>query len=115
MDGELDQIFEDLRKYIMGKTSESVQSTLNPMIQNMLKNMDIDFSQIEGMTGAQASIDPYRIIGLDKSASDEEVRQRYRELIRLLHPDTSGTRGTEQLFQMVMAAFQLISKERGWQ
>ena len=65
--------------------------------------------------GQQPGLDPYRVIGLDKSASDEEVKKRYRELLRKLQPDTSGTPGTSFLLQMVMAAFEIIKRERGWQ
>jgi hypothetical protein len=35
----------------------------------------------------QAAFDPYQVLGLDQSASDEEVKKRYRELLFKLHPD----------------------------
>ena len=31
--------------------------------------------------------DPYKILGIDRSASDEEVKKAYRELARKYHPD----------------------------
>ena len=43
------------------------------------------------------------------------MKKRYRELLRKLHPDTSGTPGTSFLLQMVMAAYEMIKRERGWQ
>ena len=43
------------------------------------------------------------------------MKKRYRELLRKLHPDTSGTPGTGFLLQMVMAAYEMIKRERGWQ
>ena len=54
-------------------------------------------------------------MGLDKSASEEEVKKRYRELLRKLHPDTAGVEGTAFLLQMVLAAYEMIRQERGWQ
>jgi len=43
------------------------------------------------------------------------VKKRYRELLIKLHPDTAGVRGTDFLLQMMIAAYQQIAKERGWQ
>jgi DnaJ-class molecular chaperone len=83
----------------------------------MMKRLGVDPSQLAGTMsqGKVPGFDPYQILGLDKSASDEEVKKRYNELLHKLHPDKSGTPGTNFLFQMVMAAFELIKKERGWQ
>jgi len=86
--------------------------------------MGIDISQFTGMMGQgklpgmmsqQPGFDPYMVLGLDKSASDDEVKRRYRELTFKLRPDQSGTSATTFLFQMVLAAFELIKRERGWQ
>lgn len=61
-----------------------------------------------------AGIDSYQVLGLDRAVTDDQVKKRYRELIVKLHPDTAGIKGTEFLFQLVTAAYQQISKERGW-
>jgi DnaJ-domain-containing protein 1 len=111
---EMEKILQELQRYAMEKMEETAKKALDPVIQQLLQNMGIDFSQIRGMASGQTALDPYRIIGLDRSASDDEVKKRYRELVYLLHPDTSGAGGTEHLFQTVMAAFELIKKERGW-
>ncbi len=60
------------------------------------------------------ALDPYRVLGLEKSAGDDEVKKRYREFLKKLHPDTAGIKGTEFLVQVVNAAYAQISKERGW-
>jgi curved DNA-binding protein CbpA len=45
-----------------------------------------------------------KVTGLHrKAARDEEVKARYRELVRKLHPDTSSVEGTAFFFQMVLA------------
>jgi len=63
----------------------------------------------------QSGLDPYRILGLDRSASDEEIKKRYRELLHKLHPDTAGVEGTGFLLQMVLTAYETIKRERGWE
>ena len=95
---------------------ELVKGALDPAkLAELMKKMGIDPSQLSGMMGKAPGFDPYRVLGLDKSASDDEVKKRYHELLRKLHPDTSGTPGTEFLLQMVMGAFGIIKRERGWQ
>lgn len=62
----------------------------------------------------QKGFDCYRILGLEKTATDEEVRKRYRQRLRQFHPDTAGP-GMEFHLQAVVAAYELIKRERGWQ
>jgi len=75
---------------------------------------EIDLSSIHGMVGQSKGFDAYRVLGLEKTATDDEVRKRYRDLLKKLHPDTAGVRGTDFLLQMIIAAYQQIAKERGW-
>jgi hypothetical protein len=93
-----------------------LRGTFSPaMMVQFLKCMGIDISQFqEMMQSTGTNFDPYWILKLDRSASDEEVKKRYRELVGKLHPDKSGTAGTSSLFQMVLTAYEMIKKERGW-
>jgi len=93
---------------------EEMQGYVNDQLADLMKSMGIDLSQLRGMASGQTAFDPYRILGLDRSASDEAVKKRYRELLRQLHPDTAGVEGTSFLLQMVLAAYEIIRKERGW-
>lgn len=65
--------------------------------------------------------DPYLILGLDRSAAADEIRRRYRELVREYHPDRHIAAGvpeemieiaTERL-QKVNEAYDRIAGERG--
>lgn len=92
-----------------------MKGTLDPAkLAEMMKGMGIDPSQLSGMMGSTPGFDPYKILGLDKSASDEEVKKRYHELLHKLHPDTAGVEGTAFLLQMVLASYEMIKRERGW-
>jgi len=64
-------------------------------------------------SGGKAGIDPYRVLGLEKTATDDQVKKRYREMVSNCIPDTAGVQGTEFLFQLVLAAYQQISKRKG--
>jgi DnaJ-domain-containing protein 1 len=112
----IQQLMASLMEELLGAMNDMLGGVLDPaVIMQLMRNSGIDISQLSGMVGQQPGFDPYRIIGLDRSAGDEEVKKRYRELLRKLHPDTSGTPGTSFLLQMVMTAFETIKKERGWQ
>jgi DnaJ-domain-containing protein 1 len=77
--------------------------------------MGFDPSHIPNLAGKQSGFDPYRVLGLEKTATDMEVKKRYRKLLHVLHPDTADTKGTDFLCQKITEAYQQIEKERGWQ
>ncbi len=87
---------------------------MNDQLATLVKSLGLDLSQFQGRL-QPAAFDPYQALGLDKSASDEEIKKRYRELLRKLHPDTAGVEGTAFLLQMVLAAYAMIKEERRWQ
>ena len=38
----------------------------------------------------EMSHDPFKVLGLKRSASDEDIKTKYRELILIHHPDKGG-------------------------
>jgi len=54
----------------------------------------------------------YQVLGVNKDASEEEIKQAYRQKAKELHPDRgSGTyqEDTTQLFQQVTEAYEILS------
>ncbi len=94
--------------------AEGVQGLMNEQLLTLAKSLGIDMAQLRGMAAGQTAFDPYRILGLEPSASEAEVKRRYRQLLRKLHPDTAGVAGTAFLLQMVLTAYEMIKQERGW-
>jgi DnaJ-domain-containing protein 1 len=93
-----------------------MEDILNPSIlQGFMEFMGSGMPQPPNMGSQQTGFDAYWLLGLEKSASDEEVRKRYRALLHRLHPDTAGVEGTERLLSLVIAAYGQIAKERRWE
>ena len=109
MQEELGRMCQQL---IQGVLTPDMLASVMDMMQKSLGTRGFDPDKMPGMMGQQPGLDPYRILGLERSASDEEVKKRYRELVHALHPDKSGTPGTGHFFQMVTAAFEAIKRER---
>ena len=63
--------------------------------------------------------DPYRVLGLEPGASDDEVKAAYRKLALKHHPDRVATlgedvrRAAEEKFQQINNAKERIYKARG--
>ena len=114
LDRILRRCFEILHTEISAEMRNLASNTLNPeSFINLARALGIDFSQVPGMTSDQSGLDPYAILGLPRSATDGELKRRYRDLARRLHPDTAGITGTEFLFQTIQAAYEMIKLERG--
>ena len=106
---KINQKMQELLEEFQGMSEKLLRDASQKLFEQAGTDFAGSFRDMKGQAGA----DPYRVLGLDKSASDEEVKKRYRERLRQYHPDTAGP-GMEFHLQAVLAAFQLISKERGW-
>lgn len=91
------------------------------MIERIALNLGIntsDYTSIKSMF-YQDSVWAYKVLELDKSATDDEVKKAYRRMAIKYHPDKVSYLGEEvqnsakEKFQKVNEAFENIKKERG--
>jgi len=54
--------------------------------------------------------DPYKVLGVPRTASEEEIRRTYRKLAKELHPDLnpSNQASAEERFKKVSAAYDIV-------
>ncbi|MFZ0853391.1 MAG: DnaJ C-terminal domain-containing protein [Hyphomicrobiaceae bacterium] len=54
--------------------------------------------------------DPYKVLGVPRTASEEEIRRTYRKLAKELHPDVnpSNQATAEERFKKVSAAYEIV-------
>ena len=53
--------------------------------------------------------DPYKILGVDKKASQEEIKKAHRKLVRQYHPDHNpGDAKAEERFKEIQAAYDVV-------
>ena len=57
-----------------------------------------------------AGKDYYNILGVNKSASEREIKQAYRKLARQYHPDINpGDMSAEEKFKKINEAYEVLS------
>ena len=52
--------------------------------------------------------DPYSVLGVDRDASDEEIRAAFRDAIRRAHPDRIGAKANPQSITALIDAWRLL-------
>ena len=52
--------------------------------------------------------DYYKTLGVDKKASQEDIKKAYRKLARQYHPDTNNEAGAEERFKRISEAYDVL-------
>lgn len=112
-----------LLHYLFGIASADgqVHETEISVIETISRYMGVytyDFESIKAMFVKQVD-DAYTILGIDPSASNDEVKKAYREMAKKNHPDKVAYLGedvrkaAEKKFQEINDAYDKIKKQRG--
>jgi DnaJ like chaperone protein len=62
----------------------------------------------------------YKILEIDKSASDAEIKKAYRTMVKKYHPDKlvnmdeAYQKGAKEKFNKVQQAYEQLQRERGF-
>lgn len=56
--------------------------------------------------------DYYKILGITKSAADDEIKKAYRKMALRYHPDKNKTIGAEEKFKEVAEAYEVLSDKK---
>lgn len=56
-----------------------------------------------------AKRDYYEILGIDRNATDEEIKRAFRKLAFIYHPDHNREEGAEERFKEINEAYQVLS------
>ena len=58
----------------------------------------------------QTTTDLYKLLGLPREASEDDIRKAHRRLVRKYHPDTnSGDPSSEEQFKEIQRAYEVLS------
>ena len=96
------------------------QAEINKLkeIAGYLRIGSYDFESIKAMF-IKSTDNAYKILEIEKTATDDEVKKAYRKMAKKYHPDKVVTeneaikKGAEEKFKQVQKAYEEIQKERG--
>lgn len=101
-----------------GTVSESEIKVIEDIAQK-LRIPRVEFESVKNMFYRDTNSD-YKVLGIDPSASDDEVKKAYRQMAIKFHPDKVAQMGEEfekgakEKFQQIQDAYEAIKKQRGF-
>lgn len=58
---------------------------------------------------ARISSDPYKVLGVDKTASSSDIKKAYYQLVKKYHPDVNKEKDSEKRFHKIQESYELLS------
>jgi DnaJ like chaperone protein len=87
-------------------------------ISGMMGVSSVDFESVKNMFYRNVDSD-YKVLGIEPTATDEEVKKAYRKMAIKFHPDKVAQMGEEyqkgakEKFQKIQESYEAIKKRRG--
>uniref|UniRef100_A0A3P8QAW6 DnaJ homolog subfamily C member 16 n=1 Tax=Astatotilapia calliptera TaxID=8154 RepID=A0A3P8QAW6_ASTCA len=66
---------------------------------------------LAGLVYAEPEMDPYKILGVTKGASQAEIKKFYKRLAKEWHPDKNKDPGAEDMFIKITKSYEILSNE----
>jgi len=57
-------------------------------------------------------MNPYEVLGVARQATDEEIKDAYRKLIKQFHPDINKNEDANSKVVLINAAYEILSDPR---
>ncbi|MES2568365.1 MAG: TerB family tellurite resistance protein [Bacteroidota bacterium] len=95
-----------------------IEINLIDRISNLMGVPHSDFESLKNMFYRDSNSD-YKILGIEVTATDDEVKKAYRQMAIRYHPDKVAAmgdeyqKGAQEKFQKIQEAYENIKKQRG--
>jgi DnaJ like chaperone protein len=106
----------------IAKSDGDVATSELQVIDQIARNLGVsttDFESVKNMFYRNVDSD-YKILGVEASASDDEIKKAYRKMAIKFHPDKVAQLGEEhqkaakEKFQQIQDAYEALKKRRGF-
>lgn len=108
--------------FAIAKSDGNVSSAEIDVIQqisNLFHIPQVEFDSVKNMFYRDTNSD-YKVLGIESTATDEEVKKAYRQMAIKFHPDKVAQMGEEfqkgakEKFQQIQDSYEAIKKSRGF-